>query len=583
MIWILAIGTGLAGLLLIAALRSWCRSHGGYGRVCVRYWTGLPLDGQRRTDAGTLRRGLHAYTRSGRATWWAHLPHAYRAGIRWAATLGPITVAWGLLMHPGETLVTLAAAAVVALALGGWAAYRAAVRWHHRRRLERPLATALAPILSVTPQVAESALSVSRRYAESKGSEQVATLGLPDHFHADGDQTLRAERLFESRLGIDCRFTWRMSKTPFHVEVRRAPVPPDKVPLAEVRAAIDSCAEGKVVLGKDANGDIFYGDFLNEDPHWGVSAGSRRGKTTMLCLVAAQLLRQGAERVTGIDPKMISLDPLVGVPRVDIHNDPRNVQGMWDAIANFRGHMDGRMDAYSQDKTLEFKRSLLIVDEINQFAAMSLSYWRSIKEKGDPALPPVWADLAAIAWQGAQLKCNMIVVGQRLDSAATGGQGLRDSFGIRMLAGYTPQQWGFLVGTHPIPRSQKPRGRFIVINGGDHTWVQFVWGTPQEIRDLAMEPTRTAADAPTGAPTGSDAGEGSGEDPTPLPVRYGLKQASTDEGAGIIPMRYEAMKKARQTDTTFPVGRATPQGTKYTAEELREWYVLYSSRKQASA
>jgi hypothetical protein len=279
---------------------------------------------------------------------------------------------------------------------------------------------------------------------------------------------------------------------------------------------------------------------------------------------------------------MISLDPLVGVPRCDIHNDPRNVQDMWNAIANFRAHMDARMDAYSKDKTLEFKRSLLILDEVNQFAAMSLDYWRSIKEKKDPAQPPVWRDLAAIAWQGAQLRCNMVVVGQRLDSSATGGAGLRDSFGIRMLAGFTPQQWNFLVGTYPIPRSQKPRGRFVVINGGDQTWVQLVWGDAQEIRDLATEGTRGATASPAGSVTGSDAGEGRGSAPTPLPVQYGLREASSDLGTGVVPMKYEALKKARQSDTEFPAGRVTPAGTTYTSDELTEWHRARDSRKASA-
>jgi hypothetical protein len=244
--------------------------------------------------------------------------------------------------------------------------------------------------------------------------------------------------------------------------------------------------------------------------------------------------------------------------------------------------MDARMDAYSQDKTLEFKRSLLILDEINQFAAMSLDYWRSIKEKGDPAQPPVWRDLAAIAWQGAQLRCNMIVVGQRLDSSATGGAGLRDSFGIRMLAGFTPQQWNFLVGTYPIPRSQKPRGRFIVINGGEQTWVQLVWADPQAVRDLAMEPTQAATESPAGTPTGSHGGEGKGKRPTPLPVRYGLREASSDLGTGVVPMKYEALKKARQADSEFPAGRVTPAGTTYTAEELTAWHEARESRKASA-
>lgn len=566
----------------VAAAASFVRHHGP-AIVALRFAAGLPLSGHRRTDASPLRRGtrsLHGAT--GRASAWAHLPYAYRAAVRWGCVVCAGTLAWGALVHPVATLAVLSAVAACLAPWGLLRAFRIVARLRHRHDVEGPLALALSPVLAVTPSVTSAALTVVPEYADTKGGEPVARLGLPDAFHAASDQQKRVEDLFASRLGVDCRFTWRTSRAPMLLEVSRAPVPPDMVPLADVMADVDKCEEGTVVLGKNASGNVFYGDFLNEDPHWGVSAGSRRGKTTLLCVVAAQLLRQGAERVTGIDPKMISLDPLVGLPRVDIRNDPRDVQSMWDAVADFRAHMDGRMNAYSKDRTLEFRRSLLIIDEINQFAAMSLDHWRAIKEKSDPAQPPVWRDLAAIAWQGAQLRCNMIVVGQRLDTAATGGAGLRDSFGIRMLAGFTPQQWGFLVGTYPVPRSQKPRGRFIVVNGGEQTWVQLVLATPQEIRDLASDRLRPAGTSPASTVSRTDGGEGRGTGPTSLPVRYGLREASSDLGAGIVPMRYEALKKARQSDDTFPQGRAIPSGTTYTREELSEWHEAREARKASA-
>ncbi|MGH3378821.1 MAG: hypothetical protein ACRDP6_29245 [Actinoallomurus sp.] len=550
------------------------------GTLLLRFSTGAPL-GKPRTDAtlwtaGENKVGGDSFWHRAEPTAWAYLPGWQRAVVRWTP-FGTAAAWWCWPVATEWTVVVVGAAG-----LGLWInhLYQALQVRRHRRTIEAPLAVALAPILAVPERSAAAALAIEYGFEDTKGGEPVGYLELPAHFHADADQRNRTEKLFEARLGIECDFRWRTSKTPMHLEITRAPVPPDLVTLAEVRAAMDACDEGQVVLGKDARGRIFYGDFLNEDPHWGISAGSRRGKTTLLCSVAAQLLRQGAERVTGIDPKMISLDALVGVPGCDIHNDPRNVQDMWNAIADFRAHMDERMDAYSKDKTLEFKRSLLIIDEINQFAQMSLDYWRAIKEKKHPAQPPVWRDLAAIAWQGAQLRCNMVVVGQRLDAPSTGGTGLRDSFGIRMLAGFTPQQWGFLVGTYPVPRSQKPRGRFIVINGGDQTWVQLVKVDPEDVRDLAMEPTLGAAGAShADTPTGSIEGDGTREPSPSLPVRHSLKDASANQGKGIVPMNYEALRKKPRTDENFPKGRATPTGTTYTAEELRAWYEAYSGEK----
>lgn len=575
------VAIGIIGITALAAFVSFVRAHGP-ARVAWRFATGHHLDGKRRTDAGFLRRGVRTFDPTGRASRWAHLPHAHRAGIRWAVSVLACSLIWGAHTHPLATVVALALLGAAGAVMGVVRAWRAVVMLRHRHQLESPLALALSPVLAVTPQVAGAALAVTHGYADTKGGEPVARLELPSHFHADSDQQRRIESLFESRLGVDCRFKWRMSKSPMFCEVTRAPVPPDMVPLPEVLEDIDRCKEGQVILGKDSNGRIFHGDFLNEDPHWGVSAGSRRGKSTLLCMTAAQLLRQGAERVTGVDPKMTSLDAIVGLPRVDIHNDPRNVQDMWNAIHDFRLFMEARMDAYAADRTLEFERALLIVDEVNQFSGMSTDHWREIKEKGDPAQPPVWRDLAAIGWMGAQFKCNMIVVGQRLDTTATGGQGLRDSFGIRMLAGFTPQQWNFLVGSHPIPRSQKPRGRFIVVNGGEQTWVQLTYGSEQEIRDLASKRQDDECTSPDTASTGSSTPRGTEDTPTALPVRYGLREASNDLGIGVVPMSLEALKKARQRDSEFPEGRMTPTGETYTEAELCAWHEARESRKASA-
>lgn len=578
MIW-LAVPSLILAAVLFAALAAFMRRHGP-AIVALRFITGLPLDGKHRTDAGYLRRGVRSFEKTGRASSWAHRPHAHRAGVRWACVTVAAVLVWGAVTHPAATVAALAVLAAAGAVTGGVITWRGVLQLRHRRQVETPLSLALAPVLAVTPSVAAAGLTVERGFADSKGGVQVARLELPNHFHADADQQKRIERLFESRLGVDCRMTWRMSKAPMHVEVHRAPTPPESVALAEIMPAIEKASEGEIVIGKDANEQIYKGDFLLEDPHWGLSAASRRGKSSFLCLVAAQILRQGGE-VIGIDPKMTSLEAIVGLPGARIYNDPRQIEDMWDAIARFRANMEARMEARAKDKTLEFKRSVLFLDEVNMFAAMSLTHWKAVKEKDDPAMPPVWSDIAAVGWMGAQFRCSLVLVGQRLDAKATGGADIRDSLGFRGLAGFTPQAWGFLIGTTPIPRSQKPRGRFIFVASGTHTWVQVAYATEQEIRDLATPADRPAA-SPAAPVTGSDDLEGRGTAPTPIPVRYGLREASSDLGTGVVPMKYEALKKARQDDDAFPAGRATPKGTTYTSEELSAWHEARESRKASA-
>jgi hypothetical protein len=171
---------------------------------------------------------------------------------------------------------------------------------------------------------------------------------------------------------------------------------------------------------------------------------------------------------------------------------------MWKKIKEFREEMDRRCDARALDPTLDFPFNLLMIDEGSQFSAQSKQLWRTLREKGDPAHPPVWEDVAAIMWQGAAFRCHVLLTGQRIDERVTGGIGLITSLGFRGLAGFRRQNWDRLIGTHPVPRSRSERGRWIYSDGESETWVQNVWGTDAEIKEYAM--SGTWVDSPSGSP-----------------------------------------------------------------------------------
>jgi hypothetical protein len=257
------------------------------------------------------------------------------------------------------------------------------------------------------------------------------------------------------------------------------------VPFAELRAAHQACELGKMLLGVIADGSYRHWDTSSEDPHIAIHGGSRRGKTTLLLLTAGQIIRQwrrqplpagapecAAGRVTAIDPKRVSLLALAGVPGVELLNDPRDVEGMWAGVGRFRELVEDRYEVMAADPTAEFRRALLMLDEVSMLSGMWDQHWRHAKKRSDPALPPVWEDVAACVWMGAQCGAHVIVAGQRLDYRILGG--MLGSFGVRMLAGYGPQDYARLVGVPPFLRSQKPRGRFLLYAGGDLDWIQLV-------------------------------------------------------------------------------------------------------------
>jgi hypothetical protein len=315
----------------------------------------------------------------------------------------------------------------------------------------------------------------------------------------------------------------------------RAPTPPARVLFADMREAMEACPPGRYVLGLAADGSARYWDTSHEDPMVAIHGGSRRGKTSLLLLIAGQEIRRGAERVTGIDPKRVSLLPLAELgPCVRLYNDPRNIAGMWQGIADHRALVEERYDALADDPTIEFPRALLIIDEISQCAGMWDAYWREIKTKSDPAKPPVWGDVAGSVWMGAQANAHVIVAGQRLDYQILGG--MLGSFGVRMLAGYTPQDYARLVGQTPFIRSQKPRGRFLLYAGDELDWVQLV-KVDNPDRDFSAFCAWVREG--TGGADDLAAATGTGTGDTGLIV--GLAAA-----AAHLSMNQEAFKKARQ-------------------------------------
>lgn len=452
-----------------------------------KHWHGQPLSDATFWSPGT--QGPPHWWGRGRPSRWALMAGWQRAAFWWTL----LAVLVGLWRWRTGTEWVLAGVGGPAFGVLVWRAWRAVRRAAHRRRLERPLAGALAPYLGTSPAVVESGLNVRHDYEDAASGEYVASVVLPDHWAATPDQRRLVEDVVSARFGAELRYQWRTSAYPMRLNVTRAPVPPARVAFADVREAIDASPADRLVLGKSADGSLVCWDRSAEDPHAAVHGGSRRGKTSLLLLLAAQELRHGG-RVVAIDPKRVGLLPLAGMgPAVELHNDPRNVEGQWQAIARFRQLVEDRYDQLEADPTAEFPHALLIIDEVSQFSAQSAAAWRQVKERSDPALPPVWSDVAAVLWMGAQAHCHVVLAGQRLDYNLLGG--LLGSFGIRMLAGFQPVDYARLVGVPPVQRSQKARGRFLVYAGGELTWTQLAYGDADELRGWVLEGRQAASQA----------------------------------------------------------------------------------------
>jgi hypothetical protein len=263
---------------------------------------------------------------------------------------------------------------------------------------------------------------------------------------------------------------------------------PDLVPASaewddwrDYAAALDAW---QILLGPGKHCEAQNWDLTSEDPHFGLSAGTRRGKTNLLLIIAMQVLAKGGT-VIALDPKLVSFEALEGLPGALVYCDPWNIGAMWGAIAAFRKEIERRAKIRKADKTARFTMLMLLLDELNLFSELSQLEWESRcgprpenlpKETpwGGKKKPPMWNDLAMGLWTGAQFAGHVGTSGQRLDQRSTGNRGLRDSLGLRFAAGVPPNQVDMLFGPGEGRKVTFPniRGRFYLGQGEDRRWVQ---------------------------------------------------------------------------------------------------------------
>jgi hypothetical protein len=484
-------------LLILTGIYREAKKHGPHA-LLWRWFTGNTWHGKRYTNASWTRRATTVHTDHGLAMRWHHWPRLIRAGIRTGSTLILATAIYGLIVDFRAAITALiimgASSALIGVVIG----VVGARHWHTNRTVVTPMGQAMAGILDVPESDATKAITMTPNYLSTREGE-IGQIQLPPRFRATPGERESVEHLISSRLACDVDFRWNTRANPQRLSIVASPKPPTMVPFGKHVDYMESLIPGDVFMGLDRHNAPFNASFNGgDDPHWGFSVASGRGKSTTLQSIVAQILRQDRQAGgTLIDPKMSSLRPLAGIPGIILASDPSNISEMWQALYDFEKMMMARLRILNDDPTATFPIQLLVIDELNQFASMSRTHYQTI-QVGEPigvadlvrmpktTTPPIWNWIASTLWQGRAVHCHGIFVGQRLDDRSTGGIGLRDSLGLRGLAGYRKNQWDMLIGTTPMPKSQKPRGRWIYSDGQDETWVQNVYGTESEIRDYAM-------------------------------------------------------------------------------------------------
>jgi hypothetical protein len=514
----LIIGSVIAavfGWLMLAHARDHVKTHGIH-RITYRALTGRRTDGKRHTNASFWRRSNGVVT--GHPVGRVSARH-HRAGIgNLARTLawgfGLALASWGATRNPFGTLAGVSAVALIVMVWQSVKTVKRLRRWYSGRTVITPLAEALGPVMQLTGPEAEELIRMEPDYLTKK-TGVIGRIDVPPRFNATPGEIDQIKHLISSRLPVGADLSARMAGRTPHILIHAAPALPSMVRFGAYVSEIEKLGPGKYLAGITRSGDGYIGAFDGEDPHHCMCYASGRGKSTAIKNVIAQIFHaEPGATATVIDPKEVSLDSMKGVPGITFYDDASEFEGpriqgltiddyesyapgMWNGIKDTYRIMVERYAAIKRDPTIEFPTHLLVIEEINSLSLMLKSWYQKNKPKGmTAATPPIWADyIAPIAWRGRAANVKMLIVAQSVQERFLGGINLRPSFGMMSLSGFRASQWQTFIGTTPVPRAQKGRGRAIYTSGESEAWVQNLYGTDEELREFAMS-GRVGADFP---------------------------------------------------------------------------------------
>ena len=364
----------------------------------------------------------------------------------------------------------------------------------HRNRVQT-MGMLLATVTGTSSSSVERGVTWNPDYSTAKPGEEVARWVLPRGFKATGGEKSSAQEVWQSRIGLSLTFSWQLDVDEPVLVISRAFEMPKLVLLSDVLDQIAGLPDDKSAIGFDDHARMVCWDWKNESPHALVNAGSRHGKTELEEGLICQELRRGGN-ATVVDVKRVSLQGLQGLPGLTLMDNPRDMEGMWNAIVAWGRDLDARIDARVEDPTVQFRRSLLVIEEVNQFDEMCTDFWENLPEEGElyegtifwkprraKKTPAIWKVIKQGVWEGAFVKKNVIIVGQNIEAQTV--KGVRNSIGMRLLGGYQPQNWKALVGTTPVPPAPPQKGRWCLVNGSTQTWVQAVIADPDDANNSA--------------------------------------------------------------------------------------------------
>jgi hypothetical protein len=495
-------------------------------RFWYRFWTGRPLNGERKTDSTFRRRGTFSLDPSKTALRWEMLAGWHRLLWRIAGLyllflligvllLGASSLVVELPPYLRPSFILLAHVAVVCIAGASWLLRRHMVEhgysrpillrteeeklrlgwtpvegrrmWLEEKVLPVSRAAALILTTSIPDREAAKWVTVPKNYREPGGSP--VEIRLPSTF-TGADEGVK-KRLLSSvnhRLGMrGAGGVWQLEGSSPRVLISSPPEPPTMVTFADVERFLLQVEEYRPLLGVMGNSSMLHAEMVEDSPHVAVSGGPGSGKSTLMKLIITQVLRWGWGLVILDWKQTEAYHWAIGLQGVTYLTD---IEAIHDMGERLHQEVDLRKSA-----GLEGRAKVMVVrDEWNATADLLQAYWTDYRahlepeeRRTTPVKSPALRGYAVLDFAGREFGLHDLVAAQRFSARVFNGNAdIRECFQIKALARYSDATRKMLCpDIKPFPKKSNTPGRWTIVAGEDVAVVQVPFITGDEARAFA--------------------------------------------------------------------------------------------------
>jgi hypothetical protein len=443
----------------------------------------------------------------------------------------------------------------------------------HRKRIVKPLAKGLAPLLGITWQSYLKWLFVP---IDLDDDDANISIDLPVQWQGATEQTTAITAMINRRLPGQWEANWRHAI--YTVELNHPPPPPDSYTYNP--ALIDRDGFIPIAIGSRAKEYII--DLDGKTPHVGVFASTGWGKTVTIKGIVARARKQGAI-IQICDPKRIGYLCFKGVPGITIHT---GIDRMLNAIQEFYNEVERRYevmeellgkeivesglipDDFSLDPN-EYPRQVLVLDEMGTLVTDGKMKWKN--DGNTSGTPTFIQNHSRNLWLGRAAKMHVIVGAHEASAEVLISNDLRNQFGMMIAAGPTSLgAWRKMFGNEPKMKTRSKKGAAIIGIGDELTRVQLQYITDEMARSEALSASNVQPDTPNPSPPGDMPASVHGHNGNGSLI-VGIKA-----GAEFLKMTPAAFTKARQREPGGILYGEQREGRSpaWTRDALVSWHSL---------